>query len=191
MKFLYEEDIINRIGEKRFKHTLRVVDTAKELAQIYGADLEKTKIAAYYHDCAKIKDYDKLIEECRKYDLKLTKEMKAAPQIIHSYLGAIIAEKKYGVKDKEILNAIRYHTTGRESMTLLEKIVFLADYIEPMRNFNGVERARELAKVNLDNAVYFSLNNTLSHLCKSNDYIVLDTVKARNFILEMEDGKIF
>lgn len=181
----YEKEIRDRIGEKRFLHTLRVRDTALELAKLHGVDQEKAEIAGFLHDCAKIRDYEKLMKAAKENKLLLTKEMLKAPQIIHSYLGAIYARKLYGIEDEEILNAITYHTTGRANMSDLEKIIFLADYIEPMRNFDGVEKARELARLDLDAAMYFALNNTLKFLVDHDTYIVPATVTARNFYKEL------
>ncbi|WP_085875101.1 bis(5'-nucleosyl)-tetraphosphatase (symmetrical) YqeK [Peptoniphilus vaginalis] len=180
----YEKEIRDRIGEKRFLHTLRVRDTALELAKIYEVDQEKAEVAGFLHDCAKIRDHDELIKAAKEAGLLLTKEMIKAPQIIHSYLGAIYARDLYGIEDEDILNAITYHTTGRVNMSDLEKIIFLADYIEPMRNFDGVERARQLAKNDLDAAMYFALNNTLKFLVDHDTYIVPTTVTARNYYKE-------
>lgn len=181
----YEKEIRDRIGEKRFLHTLRVRDTAIELAKIHGVDQEKAEVAGFLHDCAKIRDHEELIKAAKKSGLLLTKEMQKAPQIIHSYLGALYARDLYGIEDEDILNAITYHTTGRANMSDLEKIIFLADYIEPMRNFDGVEKARQLAKKDLDEAMYFALNNTLNFLVKHDTYIVPTTVTARNYYKEL------
>ncbi|NMW85583.1 HD domain-containing protein [Peptoniphilus sp. AGMB00490] len=182
----YESEIRKRIGEKRFLHTIRVRDTSIELAKIYHVDVEKAEVAGFLHDCAKIKDKDCLIKKAKENGLLLTREMQKAPQIIHSYLGALFANKFYGIEDEDILNAIAYHTTGRANMSDLEKIIFLADYIEPMRNFDGVEKARELAKKDLDAAMYFALNNTLKFLVERDRYIVPMTVLARNFYKEID-----
>lgn len=187
----YEKEIRNRIGEKRFLHTIRVKDTAIKLAKIHDVDVEKAEVAGFLHDCAKIKDKEELMKEAKKNNLLLTKEMMKAPQIIHSYLGALFAREFYGIDDEDILNAITYHTTGRANMSDLEKIIFLADYIEPMRNFDGVERARELANKDLDAAMYFALNNTLKFLVDHDTYIVLETIIARNFYKEMDTWKLF
>lgn len=182
----YEKEIRERIGEKRFLHTIRVKDTALKLAKIHHVDVEKAEIAGFLHDCAKIRDKEELIKTAKENNLLLTKEMLKAPQIIHSYLGALFAREFYGIDDEDILNAITYHTTGRANMSDLEKIIFLADYIEPMRNFDGVERARELANNDLDAAMYFALNNTLRLLVERDFYIVPTTVIARNFYKEMD-----
>ena len=187
----YENEIRERIGEKRFLHTIRVKDTAIKLAKIHDVDVEKAEVAGFLHDCAKIRDKKDLIKAAKENNLLLTKEMMKAPQIIHSYLGALFAREFYGIDDEDILNAITYHTTGRANMSDLEKIIFLADYIEPLRNFDGVERARELANKDLDAAMYFALNNTLKFLVERDNYIVVETVLARNYYKEMNIWKLF
>lgn len=187
----YRDEIVFLIGEKRFEHTLRVADEAQRLANRYGVDIEKAKLAGLFHDCAKIRDLDLLLEKCREYNLELTHDMHFSPQIIHSFLGAEIAKKRYGIDDEEVLNAIRFHTTGRANMTMLDKVIYLADYIEPMRNFNGVERARKLSYEDIDLAMLESLNNTILFLAKDMNYIARYTFDARNYLLEMKNGKVF
>ena len=177
-------DIISRIGQKRFEHSLRVMETAIKLAKNYDIDLEKVKLAAYYHDCGKIREDDKLILECEKYGLKLSKDMEKSHAIIHGFLGAEIAKKNYGIEDEEILDAIRYHTTLRANPTLLEKIVYIADYIEPDRNFEEVNKARELAEFDIDRAILYSLDNTIKFLIDKCEYIAIDTILAWNSIWE-------
>lgn len=179
-----EKDIINRIGEKRFLHSMRVMEEAKKLAVHYGADVLKAEIAGYYHDCAKIRDKNELLKVSKEYGLIFNYDLEGAPEIIHSFLGAIIANRDYGIDDEDILNAIKFHTTGRPNMSLLEKIVFVADIIEPKRNFLGVEEIRELAYVNLDKAVYKGLDNIIKFLMKEDKFIALITIRARNYILK-------
>lgn len=187
----YRDEIISLIGEKRFEHTLRVADEAQKLANIHGVNIKKAKIAGLFHDCAKIRDLNLLLEKCREYNLELNHDMHFSPQIIHSFLGAEIAKQRYGIDDEEILNAIRFHTTGRANMTMLDKVIYLADYIEPMRNFTGVERARKLSYEDIDLAMLESLNNTILFLAKDMNYIARYTFDARNYLLEMRNGKVF
>ncbi|MDO5041538.1 MAG: bis(5'-nucleosyl)-tetraphosphatase (symmetrical) YqeK [Peptoniphilus sp.] len=179
-----KNEMISLIGQKRYEHILRVRDVAVKLAEQYGISVEKAEIAAYYHDCAKAQNFDEIYELCKKYGLKLSYDMQKAPKIIHAFLGAIMAREKFGVEDEDILNAIRYHTTGRENMSILEKIIFVSDYIEPNRKFDGIDEIRDLAFRDLDRALYKSLNNTIEHLLLSDEYIVGDTIKARNYIME-------
>lgn len=185
------EEILELVGEARYQHILRVRDTAIDLAKFYKADVEKAEIAGYYHDCAKSKDLDKLKLLSKEYGLELTESMQKAPKIIHAFLGALMAEKKYNIKDKEILDAIRYHTTGRKNMTLLDKIIFISDYIEPGRKFNGIDEVRELAYKDLDLALYKSLNMSIANLINKDEYVVVDTLEARNYIMETLKWKNF
>lgn len=187
----YSDEIISLIGKKRFEHTLRVADEAEKLAKKHGVDPKKARIAGMYHDCAKIRDLDLLLATCEEYGLEITSDMHYSPKIIHSFLGAEMAKKKYGVDDEEILNAIRFHTTGRANMSMLEKVVYLADLIEPMRNFEGVERARVLSYEDIDLAMLESLNNTILFLAEKMNHIAKLTFEARNYLLEMKNGKVF
>ncbi len=179
-----KNEMLSIIGQKRYEHVLRVRDVAIELAKQYEISVEKAEIAAYYHDCGKAETMDKVYELCRKYGLKLSYNMQKAPKIIHASLGAIMAKKKFGIEDEDILSAIKYHTTGRENMSMLEKIIFVSDYIEPNRKFDGIDEIRKLAFENIDIALYRSLNNTIEYLLLSDEYIVSDTIEARNYIME-------
>ncbi|MDO5713632.1 MAG: bis(5'-nucleosyl)-tetraphosphatase (symmetrical) YqeK [Tissierellia bacterium] len=176
-----EKDIIQRIGEKRFQHTRRVVEEAVRLARFWGADEKQARLAAYYHDCMKIRDKKLLFQACKDLGLELTQELKDSPEIIHGPLGALAARKYYGIKDEEVLHAIAIHTIGEEDMSVLDKIIYLADYIEPMRNFPGVEKARKLAYTSLDEAMVYALEHTISFLLDNKQVIALSTLKARNF----------
>lgn len=187
----YENNILERVGEKRYKHMLRVAQSAKMLAQIHKADVEKAELAGYLHDCAKLKNKEDYPRLCQEFGLSLSQDMKKAPAIIHGFLGAKLAEKLYEIKDIDILNAISYHTTGRENMSTLEKIIFLADYIEPKRDFPQAKQAREIAKVNLDKAMFYVLDENIKNLIELKNYIALDTIKARNYYLEKNEWKVF
>ena len=105
------------------------------------------------------------------------------PSILHGLVGSIIAREVMGIKDEDILSAIRYHTTGRKNMSILEKIIYIADYIEPLRKFNGVEELRSLSKMNLDEAVIQSLENTIKYVISQNGLLHTDTIDARNYLL--------
>ncbi|NLL69801.1 MAG: HD domain-containing protein [Epulopiscium sp.] len=159
------EKLRSSLSPKRFIHTLHVVDTALELADFYHEDREKTKIAALLHDCAKDYPYLLKVQLCKEFHIVLDPITQKNPELIHSFLGAEIAKREYKVEDGYILNSIRYHTTGRANMTLLEKIVFLADYMEPTRLlFPGLEEVRALAYVHLDKAIYQALLLTIAYI---------------------------
>lgn len=187
-----KEEIQRRIGQKRMDHVLRVADYAKDLAVHYGLDPEKAYLAGFYHDCMKIRDLDLLKKAARDLGLEWTEEFDQAPQVVHGLLGALAAEKMYGVRDRDILNAIAYHTTGRAGMTDLEKIIYLADYAEPMRDFDGVDQVRKEIKEDLDQAMYQALNRTIQYLIEKNSYITIKSLEARNdFLKKVTHGKIY
>lgn len=177
------ELLVERIGEKRAEHSIRVMDTAVKLASHYSSDINKARIAGALHDCAKYRDKSYLLKRASDFGIILDKTMIINYQLIHGPLGAKVAEDEFGIEDEEILDAIRYHTTGRENMSLLDKIVYMADYIEPSRNFSGVELARQLAFKDLDEGLIYAMNNTILDLIKTNKLIHLDTIKARNYLV--------
>lgn len=131
-----------RMPEKRYIHTLGVMETAIQLAKIYGENESKAETAAILHDIAKYADIEWMEEivKAQQLDQQL---IGWGSELLHGPVGAYIAESEFGITDEEILNAIRFHTTGREAMSNLEKIIFVADMIEPNRKFDGVERLRK------------------------------------------------
>lgn len=155
------------LDEDRYRHTLGVMYTSAALAMCYGADLEKAQTAGLLHDCAKCIPNEKKLKLCQKHRIPISQVEQGAPFLLHSKLGAYLAKTKYEVEDQEILEAIVWHTTGKPEMTLLEKIVFLADYIEPMRwKASNLEEIRRIAFQDLDRAVYMTLRDTLAYLEK-------------------------
>ncbi|KQL53482.1 phosphohydrolase [Heyndrickxia shackletonii] len=176
-----------QITEKRYIHTIGVMETAIQLAKEYGADQKKAETSAIFHDYAKFRPLDemkRIIVE-QKFDARL---LQFNPELWHAPVGAYLVEKEVGIKDAEILNAIHYHTSGRIGMTLLDKIIYLADYIEPGRNFPGVEEARELAHVNLNKALIYSVRNTIQYLLNRNQTVYPDTVDFYNdLVMKGED----
>ena len=126
--------VSSHLDKERYEHTLGVMYTAGAMAMRYHVDLEKALIAGLLHDCAKGLSSDKKLKLCEKYQLTVSESERKNPGLLHAKLGAYIAKTKYGIDDMEIVDAIAYHTTGRPEMTLLDKIVYIADYIEPNRN---------------------------------------------------------
>lgn len=168
-----------QITEHRYIHTLGVADTAIILAGQYGADKQKAELAAIFHDYAKFRPKDEMRE------IILTQGMpkdllQFNTELWHAPVGAFLVEKEVGITDKEVLYAIRYHTAGRPGMTKLEKIIYLADYIEPGRHFPGLEEVRELAKVSLDQALIKSMQNTIMFLLKKDQAVYPNTFNTYN-----------
>lgn len=160
-----KEKLQEKLNERRYEHTLGVEYTCCALAMRYGADMEKARVAGLLHDCAKHLSGIKLIKKCHKYNLPVSKEEQEFPELLHAKVGAYLAEYKYGVEDEEILSAITWHTTGHPDMTLLEKIVYIADYIEPNRDqAPRLPELRQLAFENIDECLIQILSGTLSYL---------------------------
>lgn len=155
------------LDRERYQHTLGVAYTASSLAMRYGLDPERLFQAGLLHDCAKNIPNPEKYTLCRKYGIELNNTEKKAPYLLHSKLGAYLAEHTYGIRDAEILNAIRYHTTGRPGMSLPEEIIFTADYIEPNRDrAPNLREIRQRAFVDLESAIVEILEDTLYYLEK-------------------------
>ena len=154
-----------KLKEERYIHTLGVMYTAASMAMRHGADVQKAMTAGLLHDCGKYCDVNEQILLCRKHHIKLSDAELEVPALIHARLGAYFAEYEYGITDSEILDAITYHTTGRPAMTMIEKIVYLADYIEPGRKkIPGLAEVRTAAFDDIDTSVCMTAESTLAFL---------------------------
>lgn len=160
-----KKDLKKNMDESRYEHTLGVMYTSAALAMRYECDLDKALLAGLMHDCAKCMPNAKKLKTAEKYGLEITDLEKKNPFMLHAKVGAVLAEKKYDITDEEVLGAIRWHTTGRPDMTLLEKIVYVADYIEPQRDkAPNLGEIRKLAFIDLDRALLKILQDTLNYL---------------------------
>ncbi|WP_042354988.1 bis(5'-nucleosyl)-tetraphosphatase (symmetrical) YqeK [Bacillus rubiinfantis] len=172
-----------QLTEHRYQHTLGVMETAISLARRYGVDEKKAETAAIFHDYAKFRPKEEMkqiiIEQ--KFPLDL---LEYNSELWHAPVGAFLTESEAGITDREILDAIRYHTSGRVGMTILEKIIYLADYIEPGRHFPGVDEVRDLAQQNLDAALIKSVQNTIIFLLKKNQTVYPDTFYTYNDLIK-------
>lgn len=171
------------LTEKRFNHSLGVMQSAVELARHYGADVHKTAVAALLHDCAKNYATSEMFELCERYNVELDETSKASPGLIHGFLGAVIADKYYGVSDPEIYDAIYYHTIGKPDMSLLTKIIYIADGIEPGRTYEGVERIREMVFDDIDRALILQIDYTIHSVINRGGLLHTNTIDTRNFYL--------
>ncbi|MDQ1912870.1 bis(5'-nucleosyl)-tetraphosphatase (symmetrical) YqeK [Paenibacillus sp. GD4] len=177
------ESVRFQMPAKRWEHTLGVMQTAVKLAGQYGADPEKAELASILHDVCKYWPVEEQAKTLRDVSdpgdwLDYDKELWHAPA------GAIVAKERYGVTDEDVLHAIRYHTSGRIGMSLLEKIVCLADYIEPGRDFPGVNNIREIAEHSVEKALVAGFDGTISFLLEKGKRIYPLTVLARNGLIE-------
>ncbi|WML54120.1 bis(5'-nucleosyl)-tetraphosphatase (symmetrical) YqeK [Neobacillus sp. PS3-12] len=176
-----------QLTEHRYQHTLGVMETAISLARKYGVDEKKAELAAIFHDYAKFRPKDEMkeiiVSQGMPKDL-----LEYNSELWHAPVGAYLAEAEAEISDKEVLDAIRFHTSGRRGMTKLEKVIYLADYIEPGRHFPGVEEVRNLAKINLEEALIKAVQNTIMFLMKRNQAIYPETFHTYNdLILNKED----
>lgn len=172
----------SQMPDKRWKHTLGVVETALDLASRYGGDSVKSELAALLHDYSKAWSIDRMESVIRERSLP-RELLEHDKELWHAHVGAWAVQDEHGIEDAEVLDAIRYHTSGREGMTQLDKIVCLADYIEPGRDYPGVDRIRELASESLEKALVAAFDSTIEVLMKRGKRIFPLTVLARNDLI--------
>lgn len=189
------EDIQDKLRKKfkgnRYMHTLGVQYTSVCLAMKYGEDLKKAELAGLLHDCAKQLPEKKMIELCENHHEIISDMEYSQPFLLHGKAGACLAQDKFDIHDEDILNAIRFHTTGRPAMTLLEKIVFVADYIEPGRKeAKNLEFLRKIAFEDLDLATLKILEQTLEYLEQTGASVDQRTVVTRDFYKELLRSKV-
>lgn len=168
-----------KLTERRYIHTIGVMETSILLAKKYGVDENKAELAAIFHDYAKFRDKEEMrniiLEQNMPQDLLTHHD-----ELWHAPVGAYLVEKEVGITDKEVLEAIKCHTSGKINMTTLDKVLYVADYIEPGRDFPGVEEVRESAESSLDIALIQAMKNTISYLLKRNQPVYPDTFHAYN-----------
>lgn len=173
------KEVEKRLPKKRFEHVLRVTETAKRLAERFSVPVEKAELAALLHDIAKYmepKDMQKLIEENGEDERMLSFHH----GIWHAAAGRIIAMDEFGVNDPDVLNAIRYHTTGRTGMSELEKVIYVADLIEPGRNFPGIEELRNAAERSIDIAMKACIAHSVGYLVERQADVFPDSFECYN-----------
>ena len=174
--------IRKHLKEGRYLHTLRVVKASGELASLHRLDVKKARLAAYLHDSQKFRKENELREYLSSHP-EGRRESTRPAEVLHGFAAAVFAETEAGISDPEILDAIRWHTTGTAGMCDLAKVVFLADMIEEDRDFKGIDALRKLSGKDLDSAMLFGLDLSLSYLIRSGKYIDPDTLNARNHFL--------
>ena len=167
------------LDKDRYDHTIGVMHTAGCLAMRYGANLEQALTAGLLHDCAKYMDDDTKIALCREYKTSISDAEYKNPSRLHAKCGAILAEQEYHITDFDILHAIRVHTTGVPDMSLLDKIIFISDYIEPNRDkAPHLKELRKMADQDLDMTVYYILKDTVAYLKKHEEQTMDPTTLA-------------
>lgn len=174
-----KHDVAKRLPLKRFEHVLRVTDIAKQLAHTFHVPVAKVQDAALLHDVAKFIDkqvlYSKLVQG--NGDERL---LSFHHELWHGPVGAMIAHEEFGIVDEEVLNAIRYHTTGRAGMSKVEKIIYIADMIEPGRDFPGIEDLRKISRVDIDEAMGACIHQTVQFLTSKKLPLFPDSIDCYN-----------
>lgn len=178
------------VDENRMKHSLETANKAVELAKIFGADEEKAYVAGLLHDVAKGKCKYGLNKLSNEYGVEIDEYERNNPELIHGKLGAKIISVELGINDEDILNAIRWHTTGRENMSLLEKIVYIADITEPSRDFKDIDKLRELSKKDIDAAMIKSLSGVIDFVECRGLTLHPNSKKALEYLLKEEKEKL-
>lgn len=157
------EFLKGRLQEKRFKHSLGVMEMAQRLANKHNVNEDDARIAGLLHDCAKNMSNEELIQYCRDNNIEIDEIKLQSPGILHSDVGADIAKKRFNVSD-EVVESIRYHTLASENMSDLDKILYISDLIEEGRTLEGLEPIREMAFINLDKALVMSLEYCMENV---------------------------
>lgn len=171
--------LIKKLTPSRYEHTLGVAYTAAALAMRYGADMEQAYLAGLLHDCAKYLSEEKLLEKCEKYGLPVSNDERNHADLLHAKVGACFAEYKYGIKDMAICHAICYHTTGCPDMSLLDQIIYVADFIEPNRDkAPRLDYFRRLAFEDVTKCTCEILENTIAYVRDKGGGMDNTTVKA-------------
>lgn len=180
-------EIINmlevQLDSYRFKHSVNVMKMSEDLARHYEVDVEKAKLAGILHDCGKNYEGDEAREYVRKIGYQANDIEMLQPKLLHGVIGENLARVMYDVNDQEILGAIRWHITGKAGMNPLEKIIYVADYIEPSRDFEAVKDMRRLAFEDLDKCVLFCSESTISFILNNGFLLHEKTIETRNYSL--------
>lgn len=183
-----KKELEDNLDSKRYEHTLGVAYTSACLAMRYGYDMEKAYIAGLLHDCAKcISNKDK-IEYCEKHDIPINSTEQANPSLLHAKVGAEMSRRKYDIDDSEIYQAIQYHTTGHPNMTLLDKILYIADYMEPHRDeAPNLDIVRKQVFIDIDTALFTILKDSINYLDSSDKPVDPMTMETYLYYVKQEN----
>lgn len=179
----YKKILRERLTERRYAHSLAVADSAVELARRFGADEDRAREAGILHDIMKDTREDEYLQLFEKESIILTRCEANNKKLLHAIAGAAFIRSELGITDEDVINAVRYHTTGRAGMSLLEKVVYIADYISADRDYNGVEDMRRLSRTSLEEAMLFALKFTVCKLAEKEKPICPDSVECYNELI--------
>lgn len=177
-----EQYLKEHIDSRRLAHSLGTAHEAVKLAKRYGIDEEKAYVAGLLHDVAKGGCKRGLIKMAAEYNVDVDNTEKDNPELLHGKIGAAMVKKHLAIDDEDILDAIRWHTTGRAGMSMLEKIIYIADLIEPGRNFDGIDDIRELAYQDIDDAMLLALEQVMQFVKSKGFSLHPNSVEAHDYI---------
>lgn len=186
------QDIKKELSEKRYNHSVGVMKKAEELAKIYNVDTNKAKLVGLAHDIGKELSKEEKLQYAKDNNIEIDEIEKVNVGLLHGKIGADICKKRYGFT-RDLQDAIKYHTTGNKNMDLLAKIIFVADKIENGRNYKNeqkmqdLEKMREIAKENIDEAVLYSIDASLVFTIQKKELIHPDSIATRNAILKLRN----
>jgi len=175
------EKLRSQLKESRFVHSLNVAQTAKTLALRFGANADKAYLAGLVHDCAKCYSEEELICKMKQYGLDDECDFTTATQLLHSFVGAYELKEKFGIDDEEVFDAVYYHTIGKEAMPMLTAIVYLADAIEPARDYPGVDEIRSAARISLEKAIYMYTEGSIAFVNARGWFLHPNSLKVRDY----------
>ena len=179
----YKKIIKERMGKKRYIHSINVAKAAQMLAKRYGADVEKAKIAGILHDITKETPYDEQLKIIESNGIILDRVQQFSPKTWHAISGCAYVKSNLNIIDDDILNAIRFHTSGRAGMSLLEKVIFVADFIGDERDYKGVDVMRAKAKQNLEDAMLYGITFSITDLATRQCAIDINTLGLYNELI--------
>ena len=182
-----KKELEDDLDSKRYEHTLGVAYTAACLAMRYGYNMEKAYIAGLLHDCAKCMSNKDKIEYCEKHNISINSTEQANPSLLHAKVGAEMSRRKYDIDDSEIYQAIQYHTTGLPNMTLLDKILYIADYMEPHRDeAPNLDLVRKQVFIDIDTALFTILKDSVDYLDSSDKPVDPMTMETYLYYVKQE-----
>lgn len=183
-----KEKLKEKLLSQHYEHSLRTAETAARMARAFGVNEEKAYIAGLLHDYAKSMGGEELISRARELGLKVNEVELATPYLLHAPVGARLIESELGVSDKEIIASIENHTTGSPSMTRLDKIIYVADMVEPGRPYPGLDELRRIALDDLDEVFKESYTHSLAYLLRARKLIHPITVEVWNKLISLQHG---
>ena len=185
-----EEKLKNTLSARRYDHSIGVMEAAVKMAEYFGADVEEARIAGLLHDCAKEIEKDEALKMCDELGIFIDEEKRLQKGLLHADLGAEIMKREYGIDDDEIYSAVKCHTMGKNDMSMLDKILYLADFIEVnRRDFEGLSELRKVCFEDLDVAMLMAINLSISFVISKGKTLHKQTTDTKLYFERIIDNK--